>query len=97
MSIMCHPCGLKEVNSFSVNGGYGPWGEFGECTVTCGGGSKQRERKCDNPEPMFGGKTCEQQELGSNVETESCNEVPCPSKCWFISTMPSVLALRASC
>jgi len=67
-----------EMESCPVNGGYGPWGEFGECSVTCGGGVKQRERKCDQPEPKYGGKTCEEQELGTNVETQSCSEEPCP-------------------
>ena len=66
---------------FSVDGGYGPWGEFGECSVTCGGGVHQRERQCDNPEPKYSGKTCEEQELGPSIETESCNvEIPCPGK-----------------
>ncbi|KAL9988946.1 hypothetical protein ACROYT_G003444 [Oculina patagonica] len=61
-----------------VNGGYGPWGEFGECSVTCGGGSRQKERKCNNPEPKYFGKTCEEQGLGPNIQSEPCNTEPCP-------------------
>lgn len=38
---------------------------------------QQRERKCDNPEPGDGGQTCEEQDLGKSVETNSCNEEPC--------------------
>lgn len=64
---------------FVVNGGYGSWGEFSDCTVTCGGGVKQKERRCDSPEPAFGGQTCEEQGLGASVETQLCNEAPCPS------------------
>ena len=63
---------------FAVDGGYGPWGDFGECTVTCGGGVRQKERLCNNPEPKRLGKTCEEQELGPGIETESCNPDPCP-------------------
>ncbi|XP_068730538.1 coadhesin-like isoform X2 [Montipora capricornis] len=62
-----------------VDGGYGPWGAFSVCTVTCGGGTRERTRSCDNPKPEFGGKTCEGQGLGESVQTESCNvELPCP-------------------
>ena len=66
--------------SFAVNGGYGSWGEFGDCSTSCGGGVRHRERKCDSPEPRFGGLTCEEQGLGPDVESQSCNEEPCPSK-----------------
>ena len=39
-----------------------------------------RERQCNSPEPKYSGKTCEEQELGPNNETESCNTEPCPGK-----------------
>lgn len=61
-----------------VNGGYGKWSDFGECSVTCGGGMRERNRQCNSPEPQFGGKTCEEQDLGPSVETEACNEQSCP-------------------
>ena len=79
---------LKNNFCFAVDGGYGPWGEFSDCTVTCGGGTRERTRLCDNPKPEFGGKTCEGQGLGESVQTESCNvELPCPSKwCYSVST-----------
>ena len=63
-----------------MNGGYGPWVDFDDCTVTCGGGLRQRERQCDSPKPEFQGKTCEEQNLGPGVETEACNDQPCPGK-----------------
>ena len=62
---------------FTVNGGYGPWGEFGECTVSCRGGVRQKKRQCNNPEPKYSGKTCEEQDLGPSIETEACNADPC--------------------
>ena len=49
--------------------------------MTCGGGVRQRERQCNNPEPEYSGKTCEEQGLGPSIETEACNvEVPCSGK-----------------
>lgn len=32
-----------------VDGNWGPWGSYGACTRTCGGGVKYRSRHCDNP------------------------------------------------
>lgn len=78
-------CGGEDSQTFKcnilpcpINGGYGQWSEFKDCSVTCGEGVQQRERKCDNPEPQFGGKTCIQQELGPDVETQTCHKDPCP-------------------
>ena len=52
---------------------------FSACSVSCGGGVRQRERQCDNPKPKYPGKTYE--ELGPSTETQSCNvDEPCPGK-----------------
>ena len=49
--------------------------------MSCGGGVRHRERQCDNPEPKYSGKTCEEQGLGPSTETQSCNvDEPCPGK-----------------
>ena len=65
-------------NSFlfykTVNGGYSDWSDYGECSVTCGEGSQQRDRKCNNPSPKHGGLDC----VGENTQSRSCKEVPCP-------------------
>ena len=64
---------------WAVDGGFGPWLEFGECSVTCGNGEQKRERRCDSPEPQHGGKPCE----GPNEETRSCEQGPCPGELHF--------------
>ena len=63
---------------FIVDGGYSSWGEFSECSLSCGGGSQIRKRACDNPKPYYGGKDCTH--LGPANETRSCNTFYCPSK-----------------
>merc|ERR1712203_1196081 len=57
-----------------VNGGWGEFGAWDECPVSCGGAEHSRYRTCDNPAPAHGGEDCS----GSNTETERCNENPCP-------------------
>ncbi|CAH1773733.1 unnamed protein product [Owenia fusiformis] len=52
-------------------GGYGPWSD---CTVTCGGGKKWRTRTCDDPAPAYGGADC----TGSSNNTRNCNTQGCP-------------------
>ena len=57
----------------------GVWGNFGtwtECSADCGGGDRIRTRYCDNPPPQHGGNDC----TGSATESETCNELPCASK-----------------
>ena len=58
----------------TVNGKFGEWGEFGPCSVSCGDGTKTRERSCDNPLPKYGGANCQ----GESKETKPCNDKPCP-------------------
>ena len=45
---------IKNKN-ISVNGRWSKWGAFTVCTKTCGGGTRKRERRCNNPEPKNGG------------------------------------------
>lgn len=61
---------------FLVDGNWGPWSIFGQCTKTCGGGMKYRNRKCDNPAPASGGKTC----LGPALQAQHCNTQTCAGK-----------------
>ncbi|CAG2240776.1 COL6A [Mytilus edulis] len=50
---------------------YGPWTD---CTKTCSGGTRTRNRTCANPSPSNGGAVCS----GSAVQIEACNTDPCP-------------------
>ena len=62
-----------------VDGGWGEFGDWEECPVTCGGGDHSRMRTCDNPVPQYGGKECTD-DGSSDTESERCNEDPCPSE-----------------
>ncbi|XP_066516201.1 A disintegrin and metalloproteinase with thrombospondin motifs 1 [Hoplias malabaricus] len=57
-----------------VNGGWGLWGPWGDCSRTCGGGVQYSFRDCDKPLPKNGGKYCE----GKRIQYRSCNTEPCP-------------------
>lgn len=61
-----------------IDGGYGEWSGFSQCSVTCDGGRTRRTRKCDNPRPSYGGKDCSM--LGPNEEIKTCNIDDCPGK-----------------
>ena len=53
------------------------WGEFGEwteCSATCGTGSQSRTRTIETP-AQNGGVACS----GAEMETRDCNTETCPS------------------
>ena len=50
----------------------GDWKPWGECSLTCGGGTKTRARDVI-VEPEYGGETCPALE-----ETMVCNTIQCP-------------------
>ncbi|XP_052715476.1 A disintegrin and metalloproteinase with thrombospondin motifs adt-1-like isoform X1 [Crassostrea angulata] len=57
-----------------IDGKYGDWTTWSQCSNSCGGGSKLRLRRCDNPLPQNGGKQCN----GINEDHLHCNTQPCP-------------------
>ncbi|XP_071810508.1 A disintegrin and metalloproteinase with thrombospondin motifs 9-like isoform X3 [Asterias amurensis] len=57
-----------------VDGGWGKWEGYGDCSRTCGGGVKQAVRQCTEPSPQNGGKYC----IGRRVRFRSCNSRTCP-------------------
>ena len=66
--------------SFVVNGMWGSWSSWSACNKTCGQGTRERKRLCDNPKPDFSGNKC----LGSDIQTENCSALlscPTPSEC----------------
>ncbi|XP_068756342.1 matrilin-2-like isoform X2 [Montipora capricornis] len=56
-----------------VDGGFTEWSDWSECSKTCGGGTKSRERECTNPTPQGNGRPCE----GDTEETTQCNMQKC--------------------
>ncbi|XP_064450302.1 hemicentin-1 isoform X2 [Mirounga angustirostris] len=57
-----------------VDGKWAAWTSWSTCTVSCGGGARQRTRECSDPVPLYGGSRCE----GSDVQSDFCNNDPCP-------------------
>ena len=61
--------------SCPIDGGFGPWSEFGPCNVWCGAGEQIRSRECNNPVPQFGGRDC----AGLFVDKQICKTgIKCP-------------------
>lgn len=63
-------------NIVLLDGGYGEWSKWSECSRSCGRGENLRTRLCNNPTPSGGGKNCSQ--LGSAKESQPCNDKECP-------------------
>uniref|UniRef100_A0A8C7EED0 ADAM metallopeptidase with thrombospondin type 1 motif 15 n=1 Tax=Nothoprocta perdicaria TaxID=30464 RepID=A0A8C7EED0_NOTPE len=63
----------KDRVSTRVDGGWGKWAPYGQCSRTCGGGVQLAKRECDAPAPAGGGSYCE----GVRVKYRSCNLEPC--------------------
>ena len=61
---------------YLVDGKWNSWGQWGDCSQTCGDGQQTRNRTCDNPAPDHGGDPCD-----SDVsETRQCKILECPGK-----------------
>lgn len=56
-----------------VDGGWGQWGAWTNCSLPCGGGVMLRRRHCDNPSPQNGGRGC----LGVVQQQKDCNTHLC--------------------
>ncbi|KAM8881275.1 SCO-spondin isoform 1-T4 [Synchiropus picturatus] len=63
----------QSVPGCHVDGGWGQWGEWTPCSLPCGGGTRSRSRKCDNPSPQSGGRGC----LGDSDQKTKCNTDLC--------------------
>ena len=61
------------LNCLLVDGSFGEWGEFGECSMNCGPGVKTRTRSCSSPKPQHGGRNC----IGKVVENAPCQVKEC--------------------
>ncbi|XP_069798458.1 hemicentin-1 [Narcine bancroftii] len=57
-----------------VDGKWIPWISWSACSVSCGGGTRQRSRICSDPSPQYGGRYCE----GTDIQMDFCNTDSCP-------------------
>ena len=55
-----------------MDGTWLEWQEWQSCSVTCGGGTQERTRGCQ--QPLHGGLDCP----GDSLEIRSCGELDCP-------------------
>ena len=60
----------------SVDGGWGQWSPWQPCSETCGEGTQERYRHCDNPTPENGGQDC----VGSEKDLRTCRSENCASE-----------------
>ncbi|XP_076822251.1 A disintegrin and metalloproteinase with thrombospondin motifs 3-like isoform X2 [Clavelina lepadiformis] len=67
-------CVWRNQRQTVVDGNWGPWGNFEDCSRSCGTGVMFRRRRCNNPAPSHGGNKC----LGSDENFELCNKRACP-------------------
>ena len=58
----------------SVDGGWSEYGDWSECTKTCGGGTQYTNRTCTEPVPNSCGSNC----TGDASKVRDCNVDPCP-------------------
>ena len=56
-----------------VDGEFGNWTDWTECSEECGRGLQNRTRECNNPAPSGGGRYCD----GYKIETRLCQNEPC--------------------
>ncbi|KAL4226487.1 hypothetical protein ACF0H5_014470 [Mactra antiquata] len=71
LQVQSEPCIIQYY--CPVDGNWGNWMTWTSCTASCSGGIKRRERFCNNPPPMHGGKNC----VGSELDEQTCSEQPC--------------------
>ena len=58
---------------FLVNCVWSDWGNWTDCSCSCGGGNRTSQRKIIQ-EALYNGNEC----LGNDTRIETCNDHPCP-------------------
>ena len=66
-----------------VDGAWSGWTDYGTCSESCGPGTKNRTRACDNPAAVYGGAPCP----GESVQNMDCEITPCPGRCMLYTLM----------
>ncbi|XP_059143931.1 neurogenic locus notch homolog protein 1-like [Physella acuta] len=75
-----------------VDGRFGGWSEWSQCSASCGGGLMTRLRLCDSPHAGYGGAECDPSQARSTMK---CNTVTCP-ECPSLVSRPAQLAINCS-
>lgn len=57
-----------------IDGGWGEWSSWSECSRSCGAGVSIMQRECDHPVPSGKGRFC----VGERRRYRICNTDPCP-------------------
>uniref|UniRef100_A0A8B9ZBH1 Hemicentin 1 n=1 Tax=Anas platyrhynchos TaxID=8839 RepID=A0A8B9ZBH1_ANAPL len=57
-----------------VDGNWGQWQTWSQCSASCGGGEQTRVRLCSNPAPLNHGRPCP----GDSSQISRCNVQACP-------------------
>ena len=57
-----------------IDGHWGAWSLWSDCSKTCNNGTRSRNRTCSNPPPQHHGKKCP----GNSSEDSHCGFGPCP-------------------
>lgn len=64
---------IKETQLKPIHGNWSEWIPVGSCSRSCGIGIKKAVRKCNNPQPEYGGDYC----AGQKARFEICSVMPC--------------------
>ena len=59
---------ISRLEPFKIAGDWSAWGDWSNCSSSCGGGVKERRRQCENPSPQCGGTPCAGNEGGESDE-----------------------------
>uniref|UniRef100_A0A182NR21 Peptidase M12B domain-containing protein n=1 Tax=Anopheles dirus TaxID=7168 RepID=A0A182NR21_9DIPT len=57
-----------------VDGGWGDWSPWSDCSRSCGFGIAKQTRECDHPSPAHGGTFC----IGERARYKTCHVQACP-------------------
>lgn len=67
-------CVKRPYRARVVDGAWGSWQRWSECSRQCGGGVRRSSRRCNSPAPRNGGRYC----TGRRTRYLSCNVHDCP-------------------